>query len=76
MQVDFRGLKHPEPLKKIRTIIRSMCTRHVDVKVMIDTCDYGKIIKMFADMTGCKTKIEQREGYCMVIIEGDSCKCT
>lgn len=76
MQVDFRGMKHPEPLRKVKSIIRSTCTKHIDIEILIDTIDYGKIIKMFADMTSCRTKIEMRDGYCVVTISGDSCKCT
>jgi len=76
MQIDTRGLKHPEPLKKIKDVVSSMCTNYVDVEVLVDTCEYGRTVKGFAEMTGCETEVEKKDDYCIVRIKGGSCKCS
>lgn len=76
MRIDARGLKHPEPMKKIRDTVKSMCTEHVDVEVLIDSCEYGKMIKGFAKMSGCKTEVTKEGDVCIVKISGNMCKCS
>ena len=76
MRIDVRGLKHPEPMKKIRETVKSMCTEHVDVEVLIDSCEYGKMITDFAKMSGCKTEVVKEGEVCLVKITGNMCKCS
>lgn len=76
MRIDTRGLKHPEPMKKIREAVRGMCMEHVDVEVLIDSCEYGKMIKGFAKMSGCETEIIEEGDTCIVKIKGNMCKCS
>jgi len=75
VKIDVRGLKHPEPLKKIKEAVSSLCTNYVDVEVLVDTCEYGKMVKGFAEMTGCETEVKEEKDYCVVKIKGGSCKC-
>ena len=76
MRIDTRGLKHPEPLKRIREAVSSICTDDVDVEVLVDTCEYSRTVKGFADMSGCRTEVEENGEYCIVRIKGGSCKCS
>jgi len=48
----------------------------VDVEVLVDTCEYGRTVKGFAEMTGCETEVEKKDDYCIVRIKGGSCKCS
>lgn len=34
-----------------------MCTEHVNAEVLIDSYEYGKMIKGYAKMSGCKTDV-------------------
>jgi len=76
VRIDTRGMKHPDPLIKVREIVRGMCTTNVDVEVVVDSCEYGRMISGFAKMSGCRTEVVEEEGLCIVRIKGDMCKCS
>ncbi|MBI5187620.1 MAG: sulfurtransferase TusA family protein [Nitrospirae bacterium] len=75
MIIDVRGLEDPEPLKKLKEALSSQCATDVFIEVMVDTKEYVKKIQAFASMSGCTTKVEEKNGYWLVRVRGGTCKC-
>jgi len=78
MKINVRGLKHPEPLMKIRDVVSNKCTNYMEVEVPVDACgydNYDNLVKGFADMPGCETGVKEVGDHCIAKIKGGSCKC-
>ena len=75
MTVDARGMKHPEPLKKLRDLMRDNCRKEIDVKLLVDTSQCSTTVDAFAKMSKCKTSIQKADGHYIVRISGEMCSC-
>lgn len=75
MIIDARGLKHPEPLKRLKETVTTMCTIENYVDLLVDDDKEVRNVKMFAAMSGCKYEIEQFDRYWRVRIKGSTCMC-
>ena len=70
MVIDARGLKHPEPLQKLREIAPTMCSLDGYVELLIDDEEALKHLRTYAVISGCKHEIEKRDAYYSIRIEG------
>lgn len=75
MKVDARGMKHPEPLEKLRDVMRNHCSEDIDVELLLDSSEYAKTVAAFARMSKCQTKMEKAEGHYVLSIKGARCSC-
>ena len=57
MRIDARGLKHPEPLVKLREALRDQCTVEEDIIMLVDSKEAARKVKTFAAMTFCPCEI-------------------
>jgi TusA-related sulfurtransferase len=75
MIIDARGLKHPQPLERIREYLRNNCRQPIELELLVDSSEYTRTITAFARMSKCKTEIENKGEYFTVKIKGDMCSC-
>lgn len=75
MKVDARGMKHPEPLEKLRDLMRSHCSKDIDVDLLLDTSEYAKTAAAFARMSKCEAKMEKAGDHYVLRIKGARCSC-
>jgi len=75
MTVDARGMKHPEPLEKLRELMRSHCSQDIDVELLLDTSQHARTAAAFAKMSKCNAVMEKADGYYILKIKGARCSC-
>jgi len=75
MTVDARGMKHPEPLEKLRDVMRNHCSKEIDVDLLLDTSEYAKTAAAFARMSKCQTSMEKADNHYVLRIKGARCSC-
>ncbi len=75
MKINVRGLKHPEPLMKIRDMVSNKCANYMDVEVPVGACGYDNEVKGLAGMPGCETVVKEVGDHGIAKIKGGSCKC-
>lgn len=69
MVIDARGLKHPEPLKKLKEHFSTMCSIDEYVDLLVDNENELKNVKIYAVMSGCEYEIEKLDGYYKIRIK-------
>ena len=75
MKIDARGLKHPEPLERLREHLRENCRKEINFDILVDTSECTKFVNAFAKMSKCDAKVS-REGDCYIVsVRGGTCTC-
>lgn len=69
MTIDARGLKHPDPLKKLKEYFSTMCSIDDYVDLIIDSDEELKHIKTYATMSGCDFEIIREKGFIVIRIK-------
>lgn len=69
MTIDARGLKHPEPLKKLKEYFSTMCSIDDYVDLIIDSDEELKPVKTYAAMSGCEYDIKKERDYLVIRIK-------
>ena len=69
MLIDARGLKHPEPLEKLREIAPTMCSLDGYVELLIDDEKALKQVKVYAAVSGCPYEVKKLDDCYSIRIE-------
>lgn len=69
MVIDARGLRHPEPIKKLKESFSTMCSIDDYVDLLVDDEDEVKQVKIYSAMSGCKYEVKKTGSYFTVRIE-------
>lgn len=69
MTIDARGLKNPEPLKRLKEHFSTMCSIDDYVDLLIDSDAELTPVKTYASMSGCEYEVRKEEGYIIVRIK-------
>lgn len=72
MVIDARRLELQEFFKRLKEILASECGTDVFIEVIVDR-DSLKKVKSFIAMTGCRTAVEEKNGYYIIRITGTPC---
>lgn len=67
--IDARGLKHPEPLKRLKDFFSTMCSIDDYVDLIIDSEAELKPIKTYAAMSGCEFEVKTEDSYLVIRIK-------
>lgn len=67
--IDARGLKHPEPLKRLKDFFSTMCSIDDYVDLIIDSEAELKPIKTYAAMSGCEFEVKTEGSYLVIRIK-------
>ena len=70
MVIDARGLRHPEPLEKLREIAPTMCSVDGYVELLIDDEKALKQVKIYAAVSGSTYEVKKLDNYYSIRIEG------
>ena len=74
MEIDARGLKHPEPLVRLRDALRDQCSVEEAVTVLVDSREEAKRVKAFAGFSNSPVEVEDRGDHYRIRIER-MCNC-
>jgi TusA-related sulfurtransferase len=69
MVIDARGLKHPEPLQKLRETCPSLCSIEGYVDLLVDDEDALTQLKRYAAISGCDYEIQKLDAYYSIRIK-------
>lgn len=67
--IDARGLKHPEPLKRLKESFSTMCSIDDYVDLIIDSDAQLKPIKTYAAMSGCEFEVRRESDFIIIRIK-------
>lgn len=74
MTIDARkGRDARELFHKLKDILAKEIGKEVIIEVMVATNDIAKKVRAFAEMSGCQTEIEEKEGYYIARVTGYPC---
>ena len=62
-----------EVFEKLKEIMCSFSGKEVDIEILVKSYGDSRKLSTFALMSGCKTRIEKKEEYCIVRISGYAC---
>ena len=74
MVIDARGLKHPEPVLKLREALRDQCSLEEKVTVLVDTPREASYVKAFALFSSAQVEVQDRGDHYRLVIER-MCNC-
>ena len=63
MEIDARGLKHPEPLLRLRTALRDQCSVEETVTMLVDSREEAKRVEAFAGFTKHQVEVQKESGH-------------
>ncbi len=69
MVIDARGLKHPEPLQKLKEHFSTMCSINDYVDLLVDDEKEIKLVKIYAAMSGSECEVEELDDYYRIRIK-------
>lgn len=69
MIIDARGLKHPEPLRKLLGHFSTLCSIQDFVDLLVDDEKEVKQVKIYAAMSGSECEAEKQDGHYRVRIK-------
>ncbi len=69
MTIDARGLKHPEPLKKLKEHFSTMCSIDDYVDLIVDSDDELKPVMTYVSMSGCEYDIKRERDLILIRIK-------
>lgn len=69
MLIDARGLRHPEPIKKLKESFSTMCSIDDYVDLLVDDENEVKQVKIYSAMSGCKTEVKKTSDYYTIRIK-------
>ena len=69
MVIDARGLKHPEPLQKLRETCTSLCSIEGYVDLLVDDEYALTQLKRYAAISGCDYEIQKLDTYYSIRIK-------
>lgn len=75
IKIDARGMKHPEPLEKLREHLRGNCRKEIDFDIIVDSSECTRFVNAFAKMSKCKTTTTKGDGFYTVSVRGGTCTC-
>jgi TusA-related sulfurtransferase len=75
MIIDTRGLSHPDTFRKIRDGVSKNYAPDEEIIVLIDSPEKSRIIRGYAEMSGCETILESENGCFLLKFRSSSCKC-
>lgn len=76
MEIDIRGLKHPEHLKEFRRHFEGLCAVYEDITVyMDDSTDDLKKLEMYIRSCNGKYKVYKENGYLRIHISAPFSMC-
>lgn len=61
--IDARGLKHPEPLRKLLGHFSTLCSIQDFVDLLVDDEKEVKQVKIYAAMSGSECEAEKQDGH-------------
>ncbi len=67
--IDARGLKHPEPLKRLKEYFSTMCSIDDYVDLLIDSDAELKPVSTYAAMSGCEFEVIRGSDHITVRIK-------
>ncbi|MBI5141699.1 MAG: hypothetical protein HZA20_05835 [Nitrospirae bacterium] len=73
--IDIRGMREREALTSIRDAMAHFCMTEFRAEILADEQASLNKIKMFGAMSGCRSRIDQRDGHWAVLMEGDASSC-
>lgn len=69
MVIDARGLKHPEPLKKLKEHFSTVCSIQDYVDMLVDDEKEARQVKTYAAMSGSEYEVEKMDSHYRVRIK-------
>jgi len=73
VEIDGRETELQELFVKLKEIMCSSCGKEVDVDILVKSGSDSRKVNAFASMSGCRTRIEKKEGHYIVHISGYAC---
>jgi TusA-related sulfurtransferase len=74
MEIDARGLKHPEPLRLLRDALQNQCSIEEKVTILVDSREEAKQVKTFAGFSGHGVEVEETGDHYRIRIDR-MCNC-
>ncbi len=74
MEIDARGLKHPEPVLRLREALRDQCSLEEKVVVLVDSREEASYVKAFARFSSASVEAQDRGDHYRLVIER-MCNC-
>ncbi len=69
MEIDIRGLKHPEHIREFKRHFEGLCSVYEDVVVYLDdNADDLKKFEIFIRMCNARYKVHKESGYLRINI--------
>lgn len=69
MLIDARGLRHPEPIKKLKESFSTMCSIDDYVDLLVDDENEVKQVKIYSAMSGCNPEVKKTSDYYTIRIK-------
>lgn len=73
MLIDARGLRYPEPLRRLREISPTMCSVDGYIDVLVDDEKALKQLRTYAAVSGCEYEVDRMNDYYRIRITS-SCR--
>ncbi len=75
MILDLRDLKGDEPFRKVREVLKALCTEDEIIEIFLNNEAIAKRMKGFMAMSGCNVELLRTQEAWIVKMTGRNCNC-